>query len=130
MTGISPGDAVYGLIDFPRDESAAEFVAVPAAHLVPKLGALDHVRAAAVPLSALTAWQALFDHAGLAPGQRSWSTARPAESARSLSNWRRRGAQVSGTASAVDGDFIRALGVETVIDHRAARFEDRFGTWM
>src|SRR5271167_2301175 len=38
VTGVSPGDAVYGLIDFPRDGSAAEFVPVPAAYLAPKPG--------------------------------------------------------------------------------------------
>jgi NADPH:quinone reductase-like Zn-dependent oxidoreductase len=70
VTDVSPGDAVYGLIDFPRDGSAAEYVAVRAADLAPKPSTLDHVHAAAVPLSALTAWQALFIHAGLAAGQR------------------------------------------------------------
>src|SRR5690242_15357524 len=66
VTGVSPGDAVYGLIEFSRDGSAAEYVVVRAADLAPKPGTLDHVRAAAVPLSALTAWQALFVHARLA----------------------------------------------------------------
>jgi NADPH:quinone reductase-like Zn-dependent oxidoreductase len=125
VTGVSPGDAVYGLIDFPRDGSAAEFVAVPAAHLAPKPGTLDHVRAAAVPLSALTAWQALFDHAGLAAGQKvliHGAAGGVGSFAVQLARWR--GAQVSGTTSADDADFLRALGVETVIDYRAARFED------
>ena len=125
VTGVSPGDAVYGLIGFPRDGSAAEFVAVPAAHLAPKPGTLDHVRAAAVPLSALTAWQALFDHAGLAAGQKvliHGAAGGVGSFAVQLARWR--GAQVSGTTSADDADFLRALGVETVIDYRAARFED------
>ena len=77
----------------PTGRSAAEFVAVPAAHLAPKPGALDHVRAAAVPLSALTAWQALFDHAGLAAGQKLPDPGRrPAASGRSRSNSRAGGA--------------------------------------
>src|SRR6058998_1627385 len=70
VSDVSPGDAVYGLVAFPRDGSAAEYVAVRAADLAPKPRTLDHVHAAAVPLSALTAWQALFVHAGLSAGQR------------------------------------------------------------
>ena len=70
VSDVSLGDAVYGLIAFPRDGSAAEYVVVRAGDLAPKPRTLDHVHAAAVPLSALTAWQALFIHAGLAAGQR------------------------------------------------------------
>src|SRR6476620_9877808 len=69
-SGVEPGEAVYGLIDFPRDGSAAEYAIAPAADLAPKPRTLDHVQAGAVPLSALTAWQALFDHARLASGGR------------------------------------------------------------
>ena len=47
VTGVSPGDAVYGLIEFSRDGSAAEHVVVRAADLAPKPGTLDHVCAAA-----------------------------------------------------------------------------------
>src|ERR1700712_2024124 len=70
VSDVSLGDAVYGLVAFPRDGSAAEYVVVRAGDLAPKPRTLDHVHAAAVPLSALTAWQALFDHAQLKPGQR------------------------------------------------------------
>src|SRR5918998_176057 len=67
---VSVGDAVYGLTDFFRDGAAAEYVAVRAAELAPKPYTLDHAAAATVPLSGLTAWQGLFDHARIAPGQR------------------------------------------------------------
>ncbi|HUQ02950.1 MAG TPA: NADP-dependent oxidoreductase [Kofleriaceae bacterium] len=68
------GDAVYGKADVPADGSYAEYVVVPAAHVAAKPHTLDHVRAAAVPLAAMTAWQALFGGTGkpsleLAPGQ-------------------------------------------------------------
>jgi NADPH:quinone reductase-like Zn-dependent oxidoreductase len=125
VTGISKGDNVYGLIDFPRDGSAAEYVVVRAADLAPKPGTLDHVRAAAVPLSALTAWQALFVHAALAAGQRvliHGAAGGVGVFAVQLARWR--GAHVIGTASARDADFLRELGVETVIDRRTARFDD------
>jgi NADPH:quinone reductase-like Zn-dependent oxidoreductase len=54
VTEVEVGDAVYGLTEFCRDGSAAEYVAVRAADLAPKPQALDHVQAAAVPLSVLT----------------------------------------------------------------------------
>ena len=61
-TGFAVGDEVYGLTDWYRDGAAAGYVAVEARNLAPKPHSLDHERAAAVPLAALTAWQALFDH--------------------------------------------------------------------
>jgi len=67
--GVAVGDPVYGLTDWYRDGAAAEYVAAEARNLAPKPATLDHVEAAAVPLAALTAWQALFDHALLATGQ-------------------------------------------------------------
>jgi hypothetical protein len=67
---VEVGGAVYGLTDSFRDGAAAQYVAVRAADLAPKPRSLDHASAAATPLSALTAWQALFDHARLTPGQR------------------------------------------------------------
>ena len=67
---VAVGDAVYGLTSFFRDGTAAEYIAVQAADLAPKPVSLDPVQAAAVPLSALTAWQALFEHGGLTNGQR------------------------------------------------------------
>src|SRR5262249_17721294 len=69
VTDFRPGDDVYGLADFPRDGAAAEFAAVQAANLALKPHSISHEQAAALPLSALTAWQALFDHAHLAAGQ-------------------------------------------------------------
>jgi NADPH:quinone reductase-like Zn-dependent oxidoreductase len=124
-SGVSPGDAVYGLIDFPHDGSAAEYVAVRAADLAPKPNSLDHVHAAAVPLSALTAWQALFDHAGLADGQRvliHGAAGGVGAFAVQLALWR--GAHVVATASSRHHDFLRELGVATAIDYRTTRFEE------
>src|SRR5579884_2224382 len=67
--GVSVGEDVYGLCEFGRGGCDAEYVVVPAANVAPKPFALTHVYAAAVPLSGLTAWQALFNHADLQPGQ-------------------------------------------------------------
>src|SRR5213083_1005868 len=70
VADLTKGNPVYGLLDFWRDGAAAEYVAVRAADLAPKPGSLDDVKAAAVPLSGLTAWQALFDHARVSGGDR------------------------------------------------------------
>jgi NADPH:quinone reductase-like Zn-dependent oxidoreductase len=67
--GFGVGDEVFGLTDWYRDGSLAEFVAVEARNLANKPGSLSHVDAAAFPMAALTAWQALFVHADLKAGQ-------------------------------------------------------------
>ena len=69
VTDILVGETVYGLTSFFRNGTAAEYVAVHAADLAPAPLSIDPVQSASVPLSALTAWQALFDHARLLPGQ-------------------------------------------------------------
>src|SRR3954451_3989227 len=68
-TGFGVGGEVFGLTDWYRDGSLAEFVAVEARNLATKPGSLSHVDAAAFPMTALTAWQALFVHAGLKADQ-------------------------------------------------------------
>lgn len=68
-TGFGVGDEVFGLTDWYRDGSLAEFVAVEARNLATKPGSVSHLDAAAFAMAALTAWQALFVHAGLKAGQ-------------------------------------------------------------
>ncbi|MFB6718731.1 NADP-dependent oxidoreductase [Kribbella sp. NPDC056345] len=68
-TGLTVGQRVFGLTDWTRDGSLAEYVAVEARNLAPLPTGIDHVTAAALPISGLTAWQALFDHAHLKAGQ-------------------------------------------------------------
>ena len=68
--GLAVGEEVYGLIDFDRDGAAAEYVTVPAAHLAARPRSVSDEEAASLPLAALTAWQALVDHAALEPGER------------------------------------------------------------
>jgi NADPH:quinone reductase-like Zn-dependent oxidoreductase len=118
------GDAVYAMTDFFRDGGAAEYVAVRAADLASKPRSVDHFGAAAVPLSALTAWQALFDHAQLAAGERVLIHAGAGgvgSFAVQLARWR--GAHVIATASARNAAFVRSLGADEVIDYRATPFE-------
>lgn len=122
------GDVVYGLLDFPRDGSAAEYAVAPAADLAPKPRTLDDLQAAAVPLSALTAWQALFEHANLAPGQRiliHGAAGGVGAYAVQLARWR--GADVVATCSARHAAFVKELGAQSVIDYTAGPFEQSAG---
>ena len=125
VAGVVVGDEVFGLIDFHRDGADAEYVAVRADELVPKPATITHAQAAVVPLSALTAWQGLFDQGDLRPGHRvlvHGGAGGVGSFAVQLARWR--GAQVTATSSARDAELVRELGADEVIDYRTQRFED------
>ena len=67
---VGVGDLVYGLNDWYRDGASAEYCVARVADIAHKPAGVDHVHAAATPISALTAWQGLVERAGLAAGQR------------------------------------------------------------
>src|SRR5262249_57459557 len=67
-TGVEEGEMVYGIVPFERDGAAAEFVAVRTTQIAAKPRTISVVEAAALPLPALTAQQALFDHAHVRAG--------------------------------------------------------------
>jgi NADPH:quinone reductase-like Zn-dependent oxidoreductase len=109
-----------------RDGAAAEYMVASVAALAPTPQSLDHAHAAAVPLSALTAWQALFDHAALSSGQRvliHGAAGGVGTFAVQLARWR--GIHVIATASSRNTAFLQSLGADEVIDYQAVRFEDR-----
>ncbi|WP_203736353.1 NADP-dependent oxidoreductase [Catellatospora chokoriensis] len=125
VDGPAVGDAVYGLIPFNRNGAAAEYVTVPAAVVAKKPRTVDHDHAAALPLAALTAWEALREHAGLQAGQHVLIQGGAGgvgmyvvQLAAAL------GAQVSATAAAADLEFVEGLGAEQVIDYKDQRLED------
>jgi NADPH:quinone reductase-like Zn-dependent oxidoreductase len=70
ITGLEKGDAVYGMNNWFMDGAAAEYCISTPTEIAPKPKALDHVHTAAVPISGLTAWQALFEHGKLEAGQK------------------------------------------------------------
>src|SRR3712207_7163036 len=85
---------------------------------------LDHIRAAAVPVVAVTAWQMLFDHARVTAGQRVLIQGAAGNvGAYAVQLARRAGAHVIGTAAGVDVGRIRELGADEAIDVGAVRFE-------
>jgi NADPH:quinone reductase-like Zn-dependent oxidoreductase len=125
VADLAMGDAVYALIAFGRDGADADYVIALPSELAPRPRTLDDTQAAAVPLSALTAWQALFVHGGLSSGQ----TALIHGAAGGVGVFatqlaRRKGARVITTASARNADFLRELGADEVIDYATTRFED------
>jgi NADPH:quinone reductase-like Zn-dependent oxidoreductase len=126
-TGFAVGDEVFGYIDVHRDGSDAEYVAVraDAGELALKPRTLTHAEAAAVPLSALTAWQALFDHGDLQRSQRvlvHGGAGGVGTFAVQIARWR--GAHVVATSSERDRAFVSELGADEVLDYRGTPFED------
>jgi NADPH:quinone reductase-like Zn-dependent oxidoreductase len=124
VTDLSTGDEVYGLIDFDRDGAAAEFVAVPAADLAARPRTVSHTEAAALPLSALTAWQALVDHAGLTSGE----TVLVHGAAGGVGVYATQlaadlGARVIATDLPQHADAVRALGADRFVDVTAEEFD-------
>ena len=68
-TGVSVGQRVFGLADWHRDGTLAEYVAIEARNLAPLPGDVEFTVGASLPISGLTAWQGLFDHGHLQAGQ-------------------------------------------------------------
>jgi NADPH:quinone reductase-like Zn-dependent oxidoreductase len=119
------GNPVYALADFERDGAAAEYAVVDAELLAPKPQALSHVESAAFPLAALSAWQGLFDHGKLAPGERVLvHGAAGGVGSFAVQLARHRGAHVIGTSLASGVDTARELGAAQVVDNTSARFEE------
>ncbi|MBF6045664.1 zinc-binding dehydrogenase [Streptomyces sp. NRRL B-1677] len=126
VTLYAPGDEVYGMPRFPHPAGAyAEYVAAPTRHFAPKPQGLDHVQAAALPLAALTAWQAVVDTARVTEGQRVLIHAAAGGVGHlAVQIAKARGAHVIGTASAGKHDFLRGLGADELIDYRDQDFAE------
>jgi NADPH:quinone reductase-like Zn-dependent oxidoreductase len=125
VSDLAAGDAVFGANDWFADGAQAEFCIARASDLLPKPKSIRHVEAAAVPITALTAWQGLVERAELRRNERvlihggAGGVGHCAvQIARSL------GAYVITTASRHNGDFVRGLGADEVIFNRERRFEE------
>jgi NADPH:quinone reductase-like Zn-dependent oxidoreductase len=124
-TAFKVGDAVYGMLDFTRDGAYAEYVTTATLNLAFKPNSIDHVQAGGVPLTALTAWQSLFEVANLKSGQTVLIHAAAGgvgHFAVQFAKWK--GANVIGTASAGNENFLRELGADQVIDYHTTKFEE------
>src|SRR5712691_9910410 len=121
VTAFEIGQAVMGQI---ASGAYAEYLTIPVEALARKPESLSFAEAAAVPVGARTAWRTLFDHGGLTAGQRVlivgaaggvglWAV--------QLAKWK--GAQVIGTASTANLEFVRSLGADRVVDYTTTPVE-------
>jgi len=118
---LTVGGSVIGFLPMNENGAAAEFVIAPAESLVAAPTALPLADAAALPSVALTAWQALFDEAGLKAGQRVLIVgAGGVVGGYAIQLAKRAGAYVIATASGSSRDKVIAAGADEVIDHTEA----------
>ncbi|MFI6026659.1 NADP-dependent oxidoreductase [Amycolatopsis magusensis] len=142
VDGFAAGDEVFGLLRFPaalQSGAYAEYVTAPASDLARKPATLDHVQAAALPMSVLTAWQFLIElgHDEPSPFQEARHRPMALGGARVLINgaaggvghlalqlakWK--GAHVIAVASGTHESFLRELGADEFIDYTRERPEE------
>lgn len=121
---LVPGTLVHGLMATGHG-SLAQYALASASELARVPATLDRIAAAAVPLAGLTAWQGLFDHGRLQPGQRVLIHAGAGGVGHmAVQLAKARGATVVTTVSTDDVDFARSLGADQVIDYKTQRFDD------
>jgi NADPH:quinone reductase-like Zn-dependent oxidoreductase len=121
--GFNLGDEVYGLPDSSKNGTYAEYIAVRPNEIALKPLSIDHVAAASLAMAGLTAWQGLFDHGKLQPGQRiliNGAAGGVGTMAVQLAKWK--GAYVIGTASENNEAFLKGLGIDEVIDYHKEGF--------
>ncbi len=123
VTAFRPGDAVYARPADHRIGTFAHYIAVHQDDVAPKPATLSMTEAAALPLVALTAWQALVERAGLQRGQKVFIQAGSGGvGSFAIQLARHLGATVATTASAANADWLKSLGADIVIDYRREDF--------
>jgi NADPH:quinone reductase-like Zn-dependent oxidoreductase len=116
-TGLSVGQRVFGLTDWTRDGTLAEYAAVEARNLAPLPGDVDFTVGASLPISGLTAWQGLFEHGRLQAGQSVLvHGAVGAVGSMVTQLAREAGAYVIGTGRAVDRQTALDFGAKEFVD--------------
>ena len=125
VTNVKPGDAVYGFIPM-SGGSFAELVVAKGSEVALKPKSLSFEEAAAVPLTALAAWQGLFQTAKLQKGERVLIHGVAGGVGNFAAQFAKlHGAYVIGTADAEDEAFARQLGIDEFINYKEVRFEDQ-----
>jgi NADPH:quinone reductase-like Zn-dependent oxidoreductase len=124
-TGLSVGQRVFGLADWYRDGTLAEYVAMEARNLAPLPGDVDFTVGASLPISGLTAWQGLFQHGRLQAGQ-SVIVHGAAGAVGSMATQlaREAGAYVIGTGRAEDRRKALDFGAQEFVDLDREVLED------
>ena len=123
VTRLKAGDAIYGYPTF--GGGWADYVTVKEWEVGPKPKSLNFVEAAAVPMGALTAWQALVDVAKLQPGQTILiHGGSGGVGSFAVQIAKARGARVIATASTSNQDLLKRLGADVAVDYTKTKFED------
>src|SRR6266581_4758404 len=125
VTKFKRGDAIYAYLSFDEQGGYAEFAVAKQDHAALKPKSIDFEHAAAVPLAATTAWQALIEKAGVSTGQRvliHGGSGGVGPFAVQIA--KARGAKVIATASTANQDLLKQLGVDQPIDYTTTKFED------
>lgn len=124
-TGLAEGQRVFGVTDWARNGTLAEYVAVEARNLAPLSAEIDHVIAAALPISGLTAWQGLFTHGRLTAGQIVLiHGAAGGVGSVAVQLAIEVEARVIGTGHAANREIVLGLGAEVFVDLDRDRLED------
>jgi len=124
-TGLSVGQRVFGLTDWHRDGTLAEYVAVEARNLAPLPGDVDFTVGASLPISGLTAWQGLLDHGHLQAGQSVLAHGAAGAVGTMVTQLARElGAYVIGTGRAGDRQKALDFGAHEFVDLENDALED------
>jgi NADPH:quinone reductase-like Zn-dependent oxidoreductase len=124
-TGLSVGQRVFGLTDWHRDGTLAEYVAVEARNLAPLPGDVDFTVGASLPISGLTAWQGLFEHGRLQAGQTVLVHGAAGAVGSMVTQFAREfGAYVIGTGRAADRQKAHDFGAQEFVDLDNDALED------
>jgi NADPH:quinone reductase-like Zn-dependent oxidoreductase len=124
-TGLSIGQRVFGLADWYRDGTLAEYLAIEARNLAPLPGDVDFIVAASLPISGLTAWQGLFEHGRLRAGQSVLAHGAAGAVGTMVTQLAREaGAYVIGTGRAADREKALTFGAQEFLDLGSGRLED------
>jgi len=124
-TGLSVGQRVFGLSDWYRDGSLAEYVAIEARNLAPLPGDVDFVAGASLPISGLTAWQGLVVHGRVRAGQRVIAHGAAGAVGSMVTQLAREfGAYVIGTGRAADRQAALDFGANEFVDLDSQTLED------
>jgi NADPH:quinone reductase-like Zn-dependent oxidoreductase len=124
-TGLTLGQRVFGLADWHRDGTLAEYVAIEARNLAPLPGDVDFMVAASLPISGLTAWQGLFQHGRLRAGQSVLAHGAAGAVGTMVTQLAREaGAYVIGTGRAADRQKTLDFGAHEFVDLENDNLED------
>jgi NADPH:quinone reductase-like Zn-dependent oxidoreductase len=124
-TGLSVGQRVFGLADWYRNGTLAEYVAIEARNLAPLPGDVDFTVGASLPISGLTAWQGLFEHGHLRAGQSVIAHGAAGAVGSMVTQLAREGgAHVIGTGRAADRQKALDFGAQEFVDLDSDTLED------